>query len=259
MKKISFYSQKGGVGKSTITFNVAAELGRNNKRVLIIDGDPQANLSLLTANNPGLTLSNVLLKEGNVLNMEAVPAAAAIIDTPFKNVAVLPANRTLAAASAVAVGAIGGALRFRQVLSGLQEYDFILVDSGPTNTPLTVSVLSYVDSVFVPVGPGCWDVAAIGKTADTVREVAESFDVNVSMAGVVMNRWTKTKVAKEVAADVGISYAGKILGVIQEGVKLGEAIYQRVPITEYAPDHPISDAFKSITRNLIEWTAKKAA
>jgi chromosome partitioning protein len=259
MQKISFYSQKGGVGKSTISFNVAAELGRIGKKVLIIDADPQANLSLITANMPALTLSNVLLKDGNALNMESVPAAAAVIATPFKNVSVLPANRTLAPAAALSHAGVAGALRFRQVLSGLHGFDFVLVDSAPTNSALTVSVLSYVDAVFVPLGPGCWDVAAIGKTAETVREVAESFESTVSVAGVVLNRWTKTKVAKEVAAEVELSYKGRILGVIQEGVKLGESIYQGRPVVDYAPDSPISDSIKSITRNLVQWSIKKAA
>lgn len=259
MRKIAFYSQKGGVGKTSLSFNIGYELSRLGKKTLLVDADPQANLSGILASSPNYTLANVLLREDNPIGLESVPAQSAIYPTAFPNLFILPANRDLAPAAHIATNAIGGDRRLRQVLSSVTGFDCVLLDSAPTNSLLTLSVLVACDSVYVPLGPGIWDVEAIGKTQATVAEIQQSMEIGVSVAGIVLNRWTKNKVAKNVAAEMESLFAGKVLGTIPEGVKLSEANFRKLPIGVYAPESPIADSFKTIARNLLSWQIQKVA
>lgn len=259
MRKIAFFSEKGGVGKSTLSFNIGYELSRLGKKTLLIDADPQSNISGILASSPTYTLANVLLREDNPIGLESVPAQSAIYPTAFPNLFILPANRDLAPAAHVATASIGGDRRLRQVLSSITGFDCVLLDSGPTISPLTLCVLAACDSVYVPVCPGLWDVSAIGKVKSTVAEIQQSMEIGVSVAGLVLSRWTRSKVAKTVSAEMESLFAGKVLGTIPEGVKLSEANFRKLPIGVYAPESPIADSFKTIARNLLSWQIQKVA
>lgn len=258
MRRIAVYSQKGGCGKTTLSFNLAFELARAGRKILAIDCDPQANLSSVTIQKPGNTLANVLVKEDNIAGIPSVSAAEAIYQTPWDNLFVLPADRGLAAAAHIAVSCPGGDRRLRQVLAPVVDFDFILLDSAPTNSLLTLAVLACADSVYVPVTANCWDVEAVGKTQTTIREIAADMEVSVQLDGIILNRWTRNKVAKNIAADMEKLFGERLLGTIPDGVKLSEANFRKLPISLYAPESPIADSFKTIARKLL-WQQQKAA
>lgn len=252
MNKLAFYSQKGGVGKSTLTFNVGYELARLGKKVLLIDADPQGNLSATAANNFERTISNVLVKDAS-LGLAPCSAADAIHETQWKNLSIIPADRNLALVGTWLSSCATGITRMKNTMSLITDFDFMLVDSSPTNSLLSWSAISCIDSVVIPVCSGFYEVLGIGKTMQTVTELNTDLGLNIQMAGLVLNRWTKNKVAKQLAETLGNDFPGQILGTIPEGVKVAEASCRQLPMGLYASDSPINESIQSLTKRIMQW------
>lgn len=252
MNKFCFYSQKGGVGKSTLTFNVGYELARLGKKVLMVDADPQGNLSATAANNFERTISNVLVKDRS-LGLTPCSAADAIHETQWKNLFIIPADRNLALVGAWLTVSPAGMLRMKTTLAPIADFDFMLVDSSPTNSHLSWSAISCIDSVIIPVCAGFYEVLGIGKTIQTIEEINTNMGLDIQMAGLVLNRWTKNKVAKQTAASLEHDHPNKILGTIPEGVKVAEASCRQLPMGLYASDSPIYESIQSLTKRIMQW------
>lgn len=252
MNKFCFYSQKGGVGKSTLTFNVGYELAKLGKKVLIVDADPQGNLSATAANNFERTISNVLVKDAS-LGLAPCSAADAIHETQWKNLSIIPADRNLAIVGTWLSSSATGITRMKNTISSITHFDFMLIDSSPTNSLLSWSAISCINSVIIPVCAGFYEVLGIGKTLQTVTELNTDLGLDIKMAGLVLNRWTKNKVAKQLAASLEHDHPNKILGTIPEGVKVAEASCRQLPMGLYASDSPIYESIQSLTKRIMQW------
>ncbi|MSR50784.1 MAG: hypothetical protein EXS07_12135 [Gemmataceae bacterium] len=133
MNKFCFYSQKGGVGKSTLTFNVAYELARLGKKVLMVDADPQGNLSATASNNFQRTISNVLVKDAS-LSLAPCSAANAIHETQWKNLSIIPADRNLALVGTWLSSSATGITRMKNTLVFQAPQKLSLTPSTPSAT-----------------------------------------------------------------------------------------------------------------------------
>ena len=252
MNKFCFYSQKGGVGKSTLTFHVAHELTRLGKKVLVVDADPQGNLSASAANDFTRTISNVIVKDAS-LGIAPCNAIDAIQQTRWDNLYIIPADRNLSLVGAWLASQATGITRLKNTLSIISDFDFMLIDTCPTNSTLSWAAVSCMNAVIIPVCAGYYEVLGVGKTVQTLNEINDDMGIDVKMAGLVLNRWGRNKVSKEFAQSLGNDFANQILGTIPEGVKIAESCCRQLPLALYAPDSPQYASIQNLTQRIIQW------
>ena len=192
-------SEKGGVAKTTTAINVAVGLARRGHRTLLVDVDPQANASLVLTEGRGAeppTLAAVLLGEAT--------AAAAIRPTAVPGLDLLPADVSLADAGLALADQIGRERRLRVALEEVEgRYDFVILDTSPQRSLLTVNALCYVAEAIVPVDPGLFAVAGLGQLQAAVEEVRRYLDNRaLRIAGLVLTRTANNNVSRDVEAQL---------------------------------------------------------
>ena len=252
MRRISILNQKGGCGKTTITLAVASALGIAGKKVLIVDCDPQGNASASMGIDPSkFSTGNVLMKECS--------ATDAIQPTAWKNVSAIAANRDLATVAFRLETQVGRETRLSKALQDITGFDFLFIDPPPTLTLLSISALISVQSVFVPVTPCIYGVHGIGKVRQTIDEVRDALGADVSFAGVILNRWDKTKLSRDIAVELTKELPGMIFGPIPASVKINEANDRGIPAIVHAGDSNVSTSIIKLSKGLDQWTQNQAA
>ena len=168
-KVISVANQKGGVGKTTTTINISALLAKKNKKVLLIDADPQGNATsgLGIGKNSEFSTYDVLINEVEIPNT--------IQKVKVKNLDVCPANMSLAGAEVELVSAVGREYRFKDKIDKVKDYyDYILIDCPPSLGLITINALSASDSVLIPVQCEYFALEGVGELLKTIELVIET-------------------------------------------------------------------------------------
>ncbi|MCD6407119.1 ParA family protein, partial [Candidatus Aerophobetes bacterium] len=167
MRIIAISNHKGGTGKTTTCANLGVALTEMNKRVLTIDLDPQASLSVslgINTNSLEKTIYNALLERGFKVENAIIKAR--------ENLDLLPSNRELAAAEVILIQETGGELVLRKMLEKIQNsYDYILIDCPPNLGKLTINALVASDEVIIPVSCSFLDIRALGQLLETVETI----------------------------------------------------------------------------------------
>lgn len=180
MRAIAVLNQKGGVGKTTTTVNLAAALAKAGKTVLIIDLDPQANAT------SGLALDkNTVTSSIYEVLVSGVPAQNAVVETRIDNLYILPATPSLAAAEQELVSVMQRELVLRHALKHF-SYDYILIDCPPSLGLLTVNALAAARSVLIPVQTEFYALEGLGLLMQTIQRVQAGLNPELSLLGVVM-------------------------------------------------------------------------
>lgn len=180
MRVISILNQKGGVGKTTTTVNLAAALAKAGKTVLIIDLDPQANAT------SGLALDkNTVTSSIYEVLVSGVPAQNAVVETRIDNLYILPATPSLAAAEQELVSVMQRELVLKQAFEHF-SYDYILIDCPPSLGLLTVNALAAARSVLIPVQTEFYALEGLGLLMQTIQRVQAGLNPELSLLGVVM-------------------------------------------------------------------------
>lgn len=198
MHSLAVINQKGGVGKTTTTVNLAAALARSGERVGIIDLDPQGHASLHLGVDPKRPLPTTY----------DLLAGEATLDDLWQdageNLRVAPAHIDLAAAEVELAGVVGRELILRDQFAGLEnDFDYVLLDCPPSLGVLTINALSAVQDVFLPLQPHFLALHGLSKLMQTVDVVASRLNPELKMAGVVLCLYESgTRLASEVTADV---------------------------------------------------------
>jgi chromosome partitioning protein len=255
MRSVAFVSEKGGVGKSTSVLNVAACLAREGLKVLVLDTDPQANVSyvLLRGEEPRRpTLHEVLVGQAE--------AAAAIVPTVLEGVDLLPAAATLADANVILAGAVGRERRLPMAMEGAGgAYDFVLVDTAPTRSLLTANVLNFAEEVLVPIAPGLFGVLGLGQLQADVGQVRQFLDNKaLRIGGIFLTMVEKNNVARDLEGQLRQLFGGLVFRTkIPRSVKLEEAHSRFESVLTYAPRSTGAAAYLALTEEVLDHARPK--
>jgi chromosome partitioning protein len=249
MRRIGFVSEKGGVAKTTTAINVAVGLARRGYRTLLVDVDPQGNASLVLMEGRGSdppTLGAVLLNEAE--------AADAIRSTAVPGLDILPADVSLADASLALADQIGRERRLRVALEDVEgHYEYVLLDTSPQRSLLTVNALCYIAEAIVPVDPGLFAVAGLGQLQAAVEDVRRYLDNRaLRIAGLVLTRTANNNVSRDVEAQLRGMYGALVHPTaIPTNAKVEEAHSRYQSVLDYAPRSAGAKAYAALVEEII--------
>ena len=246
---IAIINQKGGVGKSTTAVNLAAALGEQNRKVLIVDFDPQGN------STSGFGIDKEQLSQcvyDAILN--DVPAEELIQETPCKKVFAVPATIQLAGAEIELVSAMARETRLKEMIEPIRdEFDFIFIDCPPSLGLLTINALTAADSVLIPIQCEYYALEGVTKLLESMRMVKSRINKDLDTFGVLMTMYdSRTSLSNQVVDEVR-SYFGNLAfkTLIPRSVKISEAPSFGLPVIKYAPSNKGSRAYMNLAREVI--------
>ena len=220
-KIIAIANQKGGVGKTTTAVNLAASLGVLEKKVLLIDADPQANAT------SGLGIDVETVEYGTYQLLEhTISAREAIISTDSPNLDLIPAHIDLVAIEIELVDKDKREYMMKQAISDLRDsYDYILIDCAPSLGLLTLNALTAADSVIIPIQCEYFALEGLGKLLNTIKSVQKIHNANLDIEGMLLTMYdSRLRLSNQVVEEVRKHFSDMVFDtIIQRNVRLSEA------------------------------------
>ena len=240
-------NQKGGVGKTTTSINLAASLAALDKRVLLIDLDPQGN----STSGLGIDQRNVQTGTYDVLMGEGA-LVDAIIATQFDGLSLLPANMDLAGAEVELVSELGRELRLQQAFSSYQgeSFDYVFIDCPPALGLLTVNALTAADYVMVTLQTEFYAMEGLTQLMNSIRRVRQALNPELSMEGILLTMVDRRNNLSTLVEEDVRSYFGSQVyeHVIPRNVRLSEAPSYGVPVMYHDVRSKGAQAYLSVAR-----------
>jgi len=250
-KILAITNQKGGVGKTTTAINLGAALGAFERKVLLVDCDPQGNATRglgLQARPPHLY---------QVLTGEA-PVGEAIRPSGFPNLDLLPADRDLVGVEVEFVGAEGWQRRLKEALAeAAAGYDVVLLDCPPSLGHLTVNALAAADGVLVPIQCEYFALEGVSELMATIRRIKATLNPELEVAGILLTMYDeRTNLSRDVAAEIRRHFGGQVFqAVVPRNVRLAEAPSHGLPIFEYDIKCRGAEAYLDLAREYMRRAA----
>ena len=255
-KVISVTNQKGGVGKTTTSINLAASLVKKDKRILLIDMDPQGNASVgcgVDTEEVENTIYDLLL--GDTTAKEAIVKTECGVD-------VLSANGDLAGAQVELLNEIGRELKLQKALAPIQsDYDYIFIDCPPALNVLTINALVASDSVMIPMQCEYFALEGLSALIATVRKIRETLNPKLSIEGLLRTMFDgRNSLSNEVSRQLQTHFGKKVYQtVVPRNIRLAEAPSYGEPAISYAPTSKGAKAYLELADEVLQIAASKAA
>uniref|UniRef100_UPI004048ED34 ParA family protein n=1 Tax=Gelidibacter sp. TaxID=2018083 RepID=UPI004048ED34 len=249
-KIIAIANQKGGVGKTTTSVNLAASLGVLEKKVLLIDADPQANAS------SGLGVDVESIEIGSYQLIEhSVPAKDCIVPTNAPNVDIIPAHIDLVAIEIELVDKDEREYMLKKAIVELKEsYDYILIDCAPSLGLLTLNALTAADSVIIPIQCEYFALEGLGKLLNTIKSVQKIHNKELDIEGLLLTMYdSRLRLSNQVVEEVQKHFSDMVFQtIIQRNVRLSEAPSYGESIINYDVGSKGASNYLSLAKEIIK-------
>ena len=248
-KVISVANQKGGVGKTTTTVNLATLLAKKGKKVLLIDTDPQGNATSGLGVTKELELSVYDILVGETVFEETIQ------ETAVKNLKVCPSNISLAGAEVQLVSMMSREQRLKTKLDMVKDqFDYILIDCPPSLGLVTLNAFTASDSVLIPVQCEYFALEGLGQLLNTVNLVKKHLNKNLEIEGALLTMYdARTNLSNQVVKEVKKYFEDKVYKtVIPRNVRLSEAPSYGMPISLYDPKSKGAKAYDKFSKEFLK-------
>lgn len=246
---ISVSNQKGGVGKTTTTVNIAAFIAEKGRRVLIIDIDPQANAGY----GLGVRVEEITSTVYEVLTGEKT-IAQCVQPTTVPNLLIVPSNIHLSGAQVELLDLEGKEFTLRNAIQAIRDdYDFIFIDCPPSLGILTLNSLVAADSVLIPLQCEYYALEGLSQLLRIISMVQERLNARLAIEGVVLTMYDpRTNLAQQVVSDVRGFFKDKVFStIIPRNVRLSEAPSFGQPIGMYDRHSSGSDSYEKLAMEVL--------
>jgi chromosome partitioning protein len=247
---ISIASQKGGVGKTTTAINLGACLAQENKRVLVVDIDPQGNATSglgINGNDQRNTTYEVLIGQAEIQD--------AIMPTALSTLDLMAAGQRLSGAEVELVGMMARETRLKSCLTKIRDdYDYVLIDSPPSLGLLTINSLTASDSVLIPLQCEYLALEGLTQLIGAIRLVQDHLNPALRIEGVLLTMFdARLNLSQQVAEEARKFFAERVYKtVIPRNVRLSEAPSFGKPIVLYDPHSSGAESYRELAREVLE-------
>lgn len=250
VKVIAIANQKGGVGKTTTSVNLSACLAELDKKVLLIDLDPQGN------STSGFGFDKTKIKQ-SVYNMlvNDIPAESLILKTQIDNLMLLPATIQLAGAEIELVSIMSRETKLKRAVDSIKyDYDYVIIDCPPSLGLLTINALTAANSVLVPIQCEFYALEGLSQLMNTITLVQKNLNPALSLEGVVLTMFdARTNLSIQVVDEVKNHFRHKVYQtIIPRNVRLSEAPSHGQPVTKYDPKSRGSQVYFDLAKEVID-------
>lgn len=256
-KIIAIANQKGGVGKTTTTINLAASLAKEGKKVLIIDADPQANATSGYGIDPGSMTSSIY-----ECLADNYPIDGSQVDTCIDGLQLVGSRIDLAGAELELINQPQREHVLWRLLTPIKDkYDYILIDCSPSLGIITVNALTAADSVIIPVQSEYFALEGISQLLNTIRIIKNRLKPSLEIEGFLLTMYdARLRLANRIYEELTGHFGDMVFStVIPRNIKLSESPSHGLPVILYDPDSRGSIAYTQLARELIAQNRRKSA
>jgi chromosome partitioning protein len=244
MRKICIINQKGGVAKTTTAVNLASALASSGKRVLVVDLDPQGNISTCFCVHNDRTMYHLLVEDADPFDC---------IVNVSENLDVITSDSSLAKAELVITGQTSRETVLRRKMEGVFNYDYVILDCPPSLSLLNINALLFANEAFVPVATDFLALDALKKITQTIGEINELFDHDIKITQVIPTLYDRrNKACVQTLKDIKRGYEELVSSPIRINSKLREAPSVGKDIFEYAKRSPGATDYRKLAKTVLE-------
>lgn len=249
-KTIAIANQKGGVGKTTTSINLAASLAKKRKKVLIVDSDPQGNAS----SGVGVKTRNLEKHLYHVYANPDLELSGICQVTSFKNLEILPSNIDLVAAELELVEVPSRESRLKGILANfVDNYDYIIIDCPPSLGLLTINALTAADSVLIPMQCEYFAMEGLAQLINTIRSVKKSFNKTLFIEGLLLTMFdSRNRLTHQVSDELKKHFSKQLFKtVIPRNVRLSECPSHGKTIFDYDAKSTGAEAYNKLANEFL--------